>query len=107
MPLPLRPQPTAVLSLPGGDVTIRALSLVESRKVRAEVLENVADAKAIAWSTACTYDEAMDFVINAPGGDTLELVRAIFRISGLLEEARFPGTPGDDAGAARAPDADV
>lgn len=86
MPLPASSTPSdTVLGL-----TITGLSLAQVRALQAMETDE-ADVLAIAWSSGEDPEEVRTWFGAAPAGDVLQVLTAIFRLSGLDEGARFPG----------------
>lgn len=72
-------------------IDIRGLHLFQIRELAA-MAQEASDAQAIAWATGCTTDEAREWIVESEGGDTIQLLAAIMRVSGWTDDAaaRFP-----------------
>jgi hypothetical protein len=91
MGLPANPRPTETVTIGQVDIDIRGLHLFQVREL-AKMDQDISDATAIAWATGCTPDEATAWVEESIGGDAVELLSAIMRLSGWDPDAgkRFP-----------------
>lgn len=91
MGLPHNPQPAETVQIGEISLDVRGLHLYQIRQL-AQMDQDVSDATAIAWATGCTVEEANDWVEQSSGGDAVQLLAAIMRLSGWDPDAgaRFP-----------------
>lgn len=91
MGLPSNPLPTETVELGTIAIEIRGLHLFQVRAL-AKMDPDESDAQAIAWATGCTVGEATEWIERSVGGDAVNLMAAIMRLSGWDPDAgkRFP-----------------
>lgn len=91
MGLPSNPRPTESVTIGQVAIDIRGLHLFQVRDL-AKMDQDDSDATAIAWATGATPEEARAWIEESAGGDAIELLAAIMRLSGWDPDAgkRFP-----------------
>lgn len=91
MGLPSNPRPSETVTIGEVDITVRGLHLFQVREL-AKMDQDDSDAQAIAWSTGATPEEARGWIEESSGGDAVQLLAAIMRVTGWDPDAgkRFP-----------------
>lgn len=91
MGLPSNPLPAETVTIGAVAIDIRGLHLFQIRQL-AEMDRDKSDAQAIAWATGASPEEAAEWIESSSGGDAVELMAAIMRLSGWDPDAgkRFP-----------------
>lgn len=91
MGIPHNAQPSETVRIGDVEIGITGLHLYQIRDL-AKMDQDVSDATAIAWATGSTVEEADEWVRKSPGGDAVQLLAAIMRVSGWDPDAgaRFP-----------------
>lgn len=81
---------TAKVTLSGGEVEIRGLTLEQSREAGAAGDSTERVVVAISHATDTPREEVAEWLETAPAGDATKLLNAITDLSGLSAEAQFP-----------------
>lgn len=89
--LPEIKQRTETVPVAGELVTIRSLSVFEVRRLKDNPDPQAADALCISLATGASEEEAQAWLESIPADDAVGLMAAIFQLTGLTEDARFPG----------------
>lgn len=91
MGIPSNPLPSDTVKIGQVEIGITGLHLFQVRQL-AKMDEDASDAQAIAWATGSTPEEAAAWIESSSGGDAVELMAAIMRLSGWDPQAgaRFP-----------------
>lgn len=91
MGLPANPRPAETITIGQVDIDVRGLHLFQIREL-AKMDQDESDAQAVAWATGCTPEEAREWIETSNGGDAVQLLAAIMRVSGWDPDAgkRFP-----------------
>lgn len=94
---------TLTVTLSGGDVEIRGLTVGEMRGVRDYRVNGVplssveSDARYIALATGDPIEHVTEWISQASAGDVMRLLAGIYDASGMSEGAQFPGAAAGDA----------
>lgn len=91
MGIPHNPQPTETVQIGEVAIGITGLHLFQIREL-AKMDQDISDATAISWAAGCTVEEATEWIERSAGGDAVQLLAAIMRLSGWDPDAgaRFP-----------------
>lgn len=76
------------ITLSGGDVQIRGLTLAESR-LAGTLTGEESIATAISFATGEPKADVIEWMGSAPAGDVTTLLTAISEVSGLTKDAQF------------------
>lgn len=87
--LPEIKQRTEAIDIEGTLVTIRSLTIYEVRRLKNHPDEDGADALAVSLATGATQEEAQAWLEAIPADAAVTLMAAVFRLSGLTDDARF------------------
>lgn len=99
MSLPLSVVLTELVTLSGGTVEIRGLTIGEVRACR-KLDPDPSDQLAISMATGLPLAEAKAWHEQALAGDLIHLIGRIFILSKMEDGAQFQGAAADDAGPA-------
>lgn len=88
--LPEIKMPEETVEVAGELVTLRALTIYEVRRLKNHPSEDESDALAVHLSTGASMAEATAWLESVPASVAVEVMAAIFRVSGLTEGAQFP-----------------
>lgn len=101
MSLPIPKRRSGVLHLDGQDIPLRSLTARELTDLRSTADPHAVNIAMISHAFDMTADEAAAWYDAVDAADVLAVLDAINRVSGIGQEAQFPGRTGDDAVDAR------
>lgn len=80
---------TRKVTLSGGEVEIRGLTIEQSR-IAGKLDGTESIAAAISFATGTDKPDVIEWMESAPAGDVATLLNAISDVSGLTKDAQFP-----------------
>lgn len=88
MSLPKGRMSTHKVTLSGGEVEVRSLTIAQSR-IAGKLDSDESMVAAISFATGTPKEEVVEWVADAPAGDVADLLNAIADVSGLTQGAQF------------------